>query len=172
MGVLSLYELDGLEKKYSTENKYKNTLEEYWCLYLILFVTVSAAIKIRNITVPEYVFIDTDKSVILDCDYEMGDDIAGLVVKWFLNDKMLYQWIYNKGPQSVGNFKDYLDLTYQATSDKETMYRALKIKELSLEMSGMYKCVVFTYVEEDQQSKNMVVVSKYIHIYQLNNINC
>ncbi|GLV45914.1 uncharacterized protein CBL_11711 [Carabus blaptoides fortunei] len=128
--------------------------------YLLAAFTLSSAIQISNITVPEYVFIDTEQSVILDCDYEMGDNIDGLVVKWFLNDKMLYQWIYNKTPQSVGNLKDYIDLTYQATSVKETMYRALKIKELTLEMSGMYNCVVFTYAEEASESKNMIVVKR------------
>lgn len=33
------------------------------------------------------------KPVILDCEYSVDDDEEGLVVKWYFNKNIVYQWI-------------------------------------------------------------------------------
>lgn len=121
---------------------------------------MTAALKIKSIRVPEIELLDENKSVILDCDFDAGND-TDLVVKWFHEDNLIYQWIMNHDPQEVGSFKGKLDLAYKATDDKISMYRALKIKHLSLDLAGEYKCVVFSYMSEDSMSKKMIIVSKY-----------
>lgn len=62
--------------------------------------------------VPPMVTIDDDDSndnLRLDCDYEINDDISYLVVKWFMNNKSIYQWIRGK-PPTVLVSKDLNDL--------------------------------------------------------------
>lgn len=144
-------------------------IEDYssgWNVLTHFSFSVTAAVKIKSIRVPEIELLDENKSVILDCDFDAGND-TDLVVKWFHEDNLIYQWIMNHDPQEVGAFKGKLDLSYKATDDKTSMYRALKIKRLSLDLAGEYKCVVFNYMSEDSMSKKMIIISKYFILIQL-----
>lgn len=57
------------------------------------------AVKITKLVVPEV--IKMGKQVVLDCDYTL-DDSDGLVVKWYFNEKPIYQWISSRQPQGFG----------------------------------------------------------------------
>lgn len=72
----------------------------------------------------------------------------------------------NIGPQALGKFKGKLDLTYKASNYSLTMYRALKITDLSLDLSGEYLCVVSTFEKESSMKKTMVVLGKYMTLNQ------
>lgn len=59
--------------------------------------------KIQKITVPSVVVMDYNVNLErpnlsapefdLDCDFDISEDETGLVIKWFLNNQLVYQWI-------------------------------------------------------------------------------
>lgn len=56
-----------------------------------VFLQVVSGIKIKNLKVPEVAHFGSP--VILDCEYSVDDDEEGLVVKWYFNRNIVYQWI-------------------------------------------------------------------------------
>lgn len=97
--------------------------------------------------------------VILDCDFEASKDEDGLEVKWFYNEnEQIYQWIPKRSkPQALGSFKDRIDLSYQASTDPTTMFRALRLTGITPELSGDYKCKITSFVNEDTATKKMII---------------
>lgn len=129
---------------------------------------VGITVKIQDLKVPE--ITKQGSSVILDCDYSLEEtDQKGLVVKWFFNEEPfpVYQWIPGSktSPQGLGVLKDKLNLDYKASSDENTMHRALHILNPSVELSGEYTCVVSSFHNEDKQSKKMVVFGENVRIF-------
>lgn len=127
---------------------------------LVVAMPVGMSVKINELRVPEVIRHGT--AALLDCDYTLEDSVdhTGLVVKWFFNDQSrpVYQWIPGaKKPQGLGVLKNKLNLEYRASSDERTMHRALHILHPSAELSGEYTCVVSTFVNEDKQTKRMLV---------------
>lgn len=102
---------------------------------------------------------DVDQ-IILDCDYEAQKE-EGIEVKWFYNgDKdQIYQWIpgNDKPGFSMGSLKNNIDATYKATDDKSTMYRALKLINVTHELTGSYMCKVSGNTEEVRATKNLTI---------------
>ncbi|XP_044253065.1 uncharacterized protein LOC123004019 isoform X2 [Tribolium madens] len=124
------------------------------CLYLC-----SAKIKINKLDVPSAIRYGSQDFVVLDCDFTSGDHTV-TEIKWFIDgDKQIYQWLpkTNVPAQALGKFKDHIDLTYRATNDPNTMYRALRITDLSPEFSGNYTCKVSGPESEDQVTKRMII---------------
>lgn len=85
-----------------------------------------------------------------------------MVVKWLLNDEVVYQWIPPQKPQALGILKQRVDLKYKASDDPKTVYRAMKIWNPTTDIAGEYKCVVSTFTDEDFRSRNMIVFGKNI----------
>ena len=85
-------------------------------------------------------------------------------VKWFFgNDPQpFFQWLPGRPPQTIGDlFKDRLDLSYEvADSDQFRKHRAIKILKPTTELSGMYRCKVSSFVDEDFMQKPMIVYGK------------
>lgn len=98
--------------------------------------------------------------MILDCNYSVRPDDTELVVKWLLNDEVVYQWIPPQKPQSLGVLKNRVDLSYKATDDSTTVHRAIKIWNPTTDIAGEYKCFVSTFADEDFSVKNMIVFGK------------
>lgn len=127
---------------------------------VVVAMPAGMSVKINELRVPEVIRHGT--AALLDCDYTLEDSVdhTGLVVKWFFNDQSrpVYQWIPGaKKPQGLGVLKNKLNLEYRASSDERTMHRALHILHPSAELSGEYTCVVSTFVNEDKQTKRMLV---------------
>lgn len=80
-----------------------------------------------------------------------------VVLKWLLNDNVVYWWVPPQIPQVMGILKDKLDVGYRATDDPKTAYRAMKILNPTTDISGEYKCVVSTFLNEDFSVRNMTV---------------
>lgn len=60
-----------------------------------LFV-VGSAVKITSFVVPSSYVIEDEENpgqLVLDCAYESEPNEKGIVVKWWLNDSAIYQWI-------------------------------------------------------------------------------
>ncbi|KAK9877507.1 hypothetical protein WA026_018616 [Henosepilachna vigintioctopunctata] len=100
---------------------------------------------------------NSGEEVILDCDYSLRPDDDDLAVKWYLNEEVVYQWIPPRKPQSLGRLKDKIDLSFMATNDPKSVYRAMKITNPTSEIAGEYKCFVSTFTDEDFSSKQMIV---------------
>lgn len=101
--------------------------------------------------------------VILDCDYEFENTSKrGQVVKWFFEDtEMVYQWIQGQDPQAVEPATKYIDLTYKASDDPYTEYRAMKLNKPGIDLTGDYTCVISTFEDEKTANASMVVYCKY-----------
>ncbi|XP_032678864.1 uncharacterized protein LOC116847696 isoform X1 [Odontomachus brunneus] len=128
-------------------------------LLIIGCIPVSQQLVIKSINVPATVKADEVDHVILDCDYEL-ENTSGqeLVVKWFFeSDKVVYQWIQGRNPLAVEPAKKYVDLTYRASDDPYTEYRAMKLNKPGIELTGDYKCVISTFEDEKTANASMVV---------------
>ncbi|KAJ8925392.1 hypothetical protein NQ315_009224 [Exocentrus adspersus] len=104
--------------------------------YLYQVFTLASAVQINYITVPPAVKNDSNDPIILDCNYSIRPDDTDLVVKWFLNDVVVYQWIPPQKPQSLGRLKDRVDLDYKASDDPKSVYRAMKIDNPTTDIAG------------------------------------
>lgn len=103
--------------------------------------------------------------VVLDCDYVATPDETNIVLKWFYNGEIqqIYQWIPESGSHGYasGKLKDNIDLGYKASNDKNFMYRALRIKDITPDMSGNYTCKVSSDENEVKETKQLIIYSKY-----------
>lgn len=133
---------------------------------------VSYGIQINYIKVPLAVKNNSKSPALLDCHYSLRPDDTELVVKWFLNEDLVYQWIPPNSPQSFGLFDDRLDLNYKSCDDPKCVYRAMYVLNPTTEIAGEYKCHVSTLTDEDFAVKNMTVFGKNIDtLYYIELIN-
>lgn len=68
-----------------------------WCLiafFIAVLVSIVESAKITKFHVPAMVYHDTE--AILECDFTLDEKDDELVVKWYLNDAAVYQWIPGK----------------------------------------------------------------------------
>lgn len=131
-----------------------------WRLLISFFIMLPEAmraVQINYIKVPSAVQNDSEHSTVLECNYSLRPDDVGLVVKWFLNDAVVYQWIPPKEPQALGIMKGKLNLGYVSSNDPNMMYRSMNIINPTTELAGEYKCTVSTFTDEDFSLKNMIV---------------
>ena len=104
--------------------------------------------------------------VILDCDYDMGKSkTTGLVIKWYVNQELLYQWIFGHKPRGSDEFRKYIDETYKASNDPNEMYRAVKLVRLGHELSGSVRCSISTQYAEAEATREMLVYCKYNYLF-------
>nr|XP_022909715.1 uncharacterized protein LOC111420896 isoform X1 [Onthophagus taurus] len=130
-------------------------------------------VQINYIRVPHALKNNSGKSAILDCNYSVRPDDTELVVKWFLNNELVYQWVPPQKPQSLGVLKNRVDLSYRASADPKAVFRALKISNPTTEIAGVYKCFVSTFADEDFSVKTMIIFvpEKSLHLHRSPNIN-
>lgn len=120
------------------------------------------AINITTVNIPKVVKAGTDQHVVLDCVYNMGNSPkTGLVIKWFVNQDLLYQWIHGNMPTGSDEFQKYIDESYKASTDPDTMYRAVKLVRPGHELSGNVRCVISTQYDEADASRKMLVYCEY-----------
>ncbi|XP_011705845.1 PREDICTED: uncharacterized protein LOC105461049 [Wasmannia auropunctata] len=137
---------------------------KYWMMLvslLLIFGCISESQQfiIRSINIPSAVKVGDVDYVILDCDYALENTSShGLVVKWFFNDnQVVYQWIYGKKPLADDPAAKYVDLTYKASNDPFTEYRAMKLDKPGIDLTGNYTCVISTYADERTANASMVI---------------
>ncbi|XP_068632650.1 uncharacterized protein [Battus philenor] len=131
-------------------------------LIIKLLNTKCVGVNIKNLEVPALVEVGAE-SIVLDCQYSIDavSPRVGLVMKWFFNGSsgLVYQWIPPMRPQVVGLLKGKVDLDFKISDDPLQAYRAIKIRKPTTDLSGNYTCVVSTFLEEDRQTKSMLVYS-------------
>ncbi|XP_060522227.1 uncharacterized protein LOC132699494 [Cylas formicarius] len=127
-------------------------------VFVAAFVNVGRAVKINRLKVPQ--IIKHGSEAILDCDFSIDESDSDLVVKWYFNKTLVYQWIPSTKmrPQGLGILKDRLNLEYQASVDVNSIHRALHILKAGPDLSGNYTCSVSTLEGEDIRTKSMLVL--------------
>ncbi|XP_017770233.1 PREDICTED: uncharacterized protein LOC108557984 isoform X2 [Nicrophorus vespilloides] len=150
---------------------------------LILITTVSGELKIVNFKVPSTIEFGYSDDLILDCDYYVKGKESGLEVKWFftngeVSNEQIYQWIPEKSkPAAMGFLRTHLDLGYTASTDPKTMYRALKIRNITKDLTGNYTCKVTSFFSEDTSTKPMTIYEpakdfELINLEESNTVLC
>lgn len=132
---------------------YLSTSSGIYCF--CFWFTVCAGVHIDNMDVPPLVELGSHESVVLDCEYTLGDS-DGLVVKWFLNNKsnLVYQWIPPRKPQDIGQFKGKLDLEYKASGKSNSsqvywdLFHFVKTFRYTITFGiAEWKCMIDVYIE-------------------------
>ncbi|XP_017018602.1 hemolin [Drosophila kikkawai] len=103
---------------------------------------------------------------ILDCDYEIKDKPTFLTVKWYRDDKTIYQWILGKAPAPIPEFKNDVDSSYESSTDPHKQYSSLALINPTIETTGKYKCVVQTDTQSVTRQQLVQVVD--VRNYTLN----
>ena len=60
-------------------------------------------------------------------------------------------------------FKNRIDLSYVAENSEYERHRAIKILRPTTELSGLYKCKVSSFVDEDFLTARMTVFGEYMY---------
>lgn len=135
-------------------------LTYYYFVSVSLHICLVSPVRIKELRVPAVA--RHGAAVVLDCDYTLDPtDHEGLVVKWYLNDQSrpVYVWIPDGsgGPKGLGVLSGRLNLEYKVSEDAKTEHRALHIKASTPDLAGEYTCVVSSFLDEDRQTKSMLV---------------
>ncbi len=113
---------------------------------------------LHKVSVPKVVLNGSLPSVLLDCHYELNhSERDGLVLKWYLDGKTVYQWIPPRRPVGLGALRGRLNLEYEMSPAPYAKHRGLYIHRPTTEMSGDYTCKVSTLQNEVSRSRRMVV---------------
>ncbi|XP_034935338.1 uncharacterized protein [Chelonus insularis] len=118
-------------------------------------------LRITSVEIPKIVRAGTDEPVILDCKYDMElTSNVALVVKWYIKqNELLYQWIHDRRHRGSDEYRHYIDESYKASNDSNTMYRAVKLVKPSHELSGKVKCSISAQDAEVEATSDMLVYS-------------
>ncbi|XP_025263892.1 uncharacterized protein LOC105254096 isoform X2 [Camponotus floridanus] len=145
------------------------TMKYHWMLLISLLlifgcILESQQLVIKSINVPPAVKVGNVNHVVLDCDYALENTSSeGLVVKWFFNGLeeagLVYQWIHGRNPLADEPAAKYIDLTYKASDDPFTEYRAMKLDNPGTDLTGDYMCVISTFEDEKMANASMVIYS-------------
>lgn len=119
-------------------------------LLILLWLTCFNAIKGLSEAAPKTIiekkhFVienDEPEPIILDCDYDAENYQSSLLVKWLKNGKTIYHWIKGHEPFLYPSFKLLIDEKYEASTDENYKYRAIKFSTPTKELSGNYSCLV------------------------------
>lgn len=126
-------------------------------------------INITSVNIPAVVRAGTDEPVILDCNYAIErSKIAKLVIKWYIKQEQIYQWIHGMPPSGSREYLEYVDDTFNASTDPITMYRAVKLKKVSHELSGDVRCSISTQFDEAEAVRRMLVYCKLNNLGSFN----
>lgn len=139
-----------------------NNLQFVWVALVFWIVSyVGATLTINQIKGPDSIEIGSAEDLILDCDFDAtGED--DVVLKWFFNDlnDVIYQWIaQDNHAYAMGSLKEFIDPSYKVSDNPNSMFRALKFKEITPELSGNYSCKVDTDDEVKWLTKQVIVYS-------------
>ena len=130
------------------------------------------AVEIRELNMPEAVAYGSEEAdaVILDCNYDFGEaERNQLEIKWYYNGEPRHfiQWIPSSNPkrglQLIGErFQPHLDLNYSVETDDDAYeHRAIRLVNLTPQLSGSYKCKVASLTDEDSKLRKLMVYCEY-----------
>lgn len=139
----------------------------------ICFITdLCCSVKIQKITVPSVVVMDSNLNLserpnlsapefLLDCDYEVDENEKGLVIKWLLNNQLVYQWIPPRLPKALSLLKNRIKTNFTVSDDPIKKYRGLIVMKPMLNFSGEYTCSVQTFQSSDKKSSFLQIIGEF-----------
>lgn len=139
----------------------------------ICFITdLCCSVKIQKITVPSVVVMDYNLNLserpnlsapefLLDCDFDVNEQESGLVIKWFLNNQLVYQWIPPRLPTALSVLKNRIKKNYTVSDDPFKKYRGVAVTKPMLNFSGEYTCSVQTFQSSDKKSSFLQIIGKF-----------
>lgn len=136
-----------------------------------------AALQITTFRVPSYVPItlpqtadnaarkhplDLAKPIIFDCDYTYDAlEDTRLAVRWFRNKESepFYQWLPELNRRHFADWiAPLIDATFVSDAhDPLKRYRSLLITRLSMNLTGVYQCVVSSLAGQDARQASLVM---------------
>jgi hypothetical protein len=136
------------------------------------------SVKIQKITVPPVVVMDynlnlsenskrpnfSTSAFLLDCEYDVGEDESGLVIKWFLNNNLVYQWIPPRAPAALSLFKNRIRKNYTVSEDPNQKYRSVSVLKPVMNFSGEYTCSVQTFQSSDRKSSHLQIIGERLAV--------
>lgn len=122
------------------------------------------ALVLKDVLVPPIISIENEEvdPIKLDCIYVVDEDPTEFIVKWWKNDQLIYQWIHGNEPTAIPPYEDIVD-TYEASSESFQQYRGIIINSPNLDSTGIYKCVVRSYVGKDFQEMVLAKKLQVVH---------
>jgi len=135
-------------------------LSHFTLAIIILWINTkgSWSVTLHDILGPSEVVNNSRPYVVLDCDFSINvSEREGMILKWYLNGKTIYQWIPPSRPQGLGALRGKINLDYDVSPDPWKRHRGLYIHSPSIEMSGDYTCKISTLQNEVSKTKRMVV---------------
>ncbi|XP_073813773.1 uncharacterized protein [Musca autumnalis] len=133
-------------------------------------VLYSQGFELNDFDGPEIVTLDkntNNKTIDLDCDYELSNSVPYLLVKWFMNNKLIYQWIRGKQPAILAPLRDYIELR-RVSDDPNEEYSGITLNNISIELNGTYKCSVTAGTEYKSVQKEIHIVDLRQHEIEFN----
>eukprot|EP00096_Caligus_rogercresseyi_P012667 TRINITY_DN5385_c0_g1_i1.p1 TRINITY_DN5385_c0_g1~~TRINITY_DN5385_c0_g1_i1.p1 ORF type:complete len:276 (+),score=48.18 TRINITY_DN5385_c0_g1_i1:295-1122(+) len=134
-------------------------------LILSMGFLTSNSVEILSLNVPDLIEVGT-RDIELDCEYNYDEDErVQLDIKWYFeNDPTpFYQWVPGQmeRPQIIGDtFRDHLDLNHSVSDEDDfKRYRAILLKDPTVNLSGVYTCKVSSFLSEDIKEKEMIIYS-------------
>lgn len=139
----------------------------------ICFITdLCCSVKIQKITVPSVVVMDYNLNLserpnlsapefTLDCDYDVSENESGLVIKWFLNNQLVYQWIPPRQPTALAFLKNRIKKNFTVSDDPIKKYRGVAVTKAMLNFSGEYMCSVQTFQSSDKKSSFLQIIGEF-----------
>lgn len=133
------------------------------------------SVKIQKLSVPAVVVMDYNLNLserpnlslnapefTLDCDFDVNENESGLVIKWFLNSQLVYQWIPPNGkPTALSLLKNRIKKNFTVSDDPIKRYRGLSVTKPMLNFSGEYTCSVQTFQSSDKKSSFLQIIGEF-----------
>ncbi|KAH8348232.1 hypothetical protein KR084_005670, partial [Drosophila pseudotakahashii] len=95
---------------------------------------------------------------ILDCDFEVEENPKSIIVKWYRDERSVYQWIFGSPPNAIPEFKNEIDATYEGSTDPIKQYSSLALINPTIGTTGDYKCVVQTPLKSFTSHQRVQVI--------------
>lgn len=116
-------------------------------------LTLSENSKRPNLSAPEFT---------LDCEYDVEPDENNLVIKWFLNNTLVYQWIPPRSPTALALFKNRIKKNFTLSEDPLKRHRGVTVIKPTLNFSGEYSCSVQTFQSSDKKSAYLQIIGEFL----------
>lgn len=142
--------------------------------YIISICSITdlcCSVKIQKITVPSVVVMDYNPNLsdrpnlsapefLLDCDFDVNEGENGLVIKWFLNNQLVYQWIPPRLPNALSLLKNRIKKNFTVSDDPNKKYRGVAVTKPMLNFTGEYTCSVQTFQSSDKKSSFLQIIGE------------
>ncbi|XP_051174876.1 uncharacterized protein LOC127290395 [Leptopilina boulardi] len=90
------------------------------------------------------------------CVYELLNTDSGIVIKWYHNEKQIYEWIPPLAPRDMGIMNGLIEYPWE-NINRPHSHSILEIKNITTNLSGVYTCKISTFQDEDSKSANVTV---------------